>query len=167
MLVRDERSSDINAIDSLTTTAFAAMEFSDGTEAPIVQALRADGDLTISLVAEIDGLIVGHVAISPLAIAGAGHPWFGLGPISVDPAHQRQGIGRVLISEALDRLRNMEATGCALIGNPEVYRGSGFASDGQLTYLDVPTEYVQRIVFHGDSPTGELIYAPAFDLEHP
>ena len=162
VVIRDERSGDENAVRDLTERAFAPMAFSDGSEPAIVDALRQAGNLTISLVAEDDGGIIGHVAFSPVKVDGAEAGWFGLGPISVEPARQRQGIGKALMAQGLDRLRAKGASGCALIGSPDVYRGSGFISDGQLAYGDLDRRYVMRIVFFGAAPQGILKFAPAF-----
>ncbi|MBY5438127.1 GNAT family N-acetyltransferase [Rhizobium leguminosarum] len=163
MLIRDETPDDIDAIHDLTSTAFRPMPYSDGTEAEIVRRLRAAGDLKISLVAEQDGEILGHVAFSPVTINGAHDGWFGLGPISVKPERQRQGIGKALIARGLELLNEMGGSGCALIGNPEIYSRVGFSSDGQLEYLDLDTRLVQRIVFRGSPPSGTLQFAPAFE----
>jgi len=162
MLIRSEMPADHDAIHQLTWNAFRPMAFSEDTEADIIRALRADGDLTISLVAEDAGEIVGHVAFSPVKIDGIHDKWFGLGPISVSPGRQRQGIGKALIAAGLQLLDEQGAGGCALIGNPEVYSHAGFVSDGQLTYLDVDTKYVQRLVLRGPVPRGALSFAPAF-----
>ena len=162
MKIRDEQPGDENAIHALTDKAFAGAPHSDGTEAEIVRLLRAAGDLELSLVAVDDHTIIGHVVFSPLTISGDDGPWFGLGPISVEPKRQKQGIGRALVAEGLARLREHGARGCALIGDPAVYRGMGFESDGKLSYGEVPAEYVLRIVFVGAAPQGELHYAPAF-----
>ncbi|OWV77335.1 GCN5 family acetyltransferase [Rhizobium sp. R339] len=163
MLMRYETPTDIDAIHELTSIAFAPMPYSEGTEAEIIRRLRASGDLAISLVAEEEGEIVGHVAFSPVAIDGAHGGWFGLGPISVRPERQRQGIGKALIAKGLALLEGMGASGCALIGNPDVYRGAGFSSDGKLGYHDLDTRLVQRIVFRGPAPSGTLRFAPAFE----
>lgn len=163
MPIRPERPSDIDAIHDLTIRAFTGMPYSEGTEAPIVRLLRQSGDLALSLVAEEDGTIIGHIAFSPIRIGGIGGNWFGLGPISVEPARQRSGIGKTLIQSGLDILKAQGAAGVALIGNPDVYRSSGFASDGRLTYKGLETRYVQRIVFFGPDPEGELHFADAFD----
>ncbi|UWM77900.1 N-acetyltransferase [Rhizobium sp. WSM4643] len=163
MLIRDETPEDIDAIHNLTWTAFKPMTYSDGTEAEIVRRLRENGDLTISLVAEQDGEILGHVAFSPVTIEGANDGWFGLGPISVKPERQRQGIGKAMIALGLELLNEMGASGCALIGNPEIYSRVGFRSDGQLKYLDLDTRLVQRIVFRGSPPSGTLQFVPAFE----
>ena len=160
--IRDERPGDAPAIFALTRDAFADPDISNGSEPYVVEALRRDGDLALSLVAEADGELVGHVAFSPLAINADEGGWFALGSISVRRDHRRRGLASSLIRTGLDRLRAEGARGCALIGYPVHYRSSGFASDGRLTYGDAPTEYVQRIVFAGPPPAGELVFAPGF-----
>ena len=163
MLIRYETLDDIDAIHDLTWTAFKPMSYSDDTEAEIIRKLRAAGDLTISLVAEEDGEILGHVAFSWVTIDGVHGGWFGLGPISVKPERQRQGIGKALIARGLELLDERGASGCALIGNPDVYGRVGFGSDGQLTYLDLDARLVQRIILRGPAPSGTLQFAPAFE----
>ncbi|WP_348643510.1 GNAT family N-acetyltransferase [Rhizobium lusitanum] len=101
MIIRSETSSDIAAIDDLTRRAFLPMAFSDGSEASIITALRGAGHLTLSLVAEEGGVIIGHIAFSPLTIGDAIEGWFSLGPVSVEPERQRSGIGRRLWQAAL------------------------------------------------------------------
>lgn len=162
MLIRPEAPADIEAVDELTRIAFAPMPFSDGSEVGILRALRASDDLTLSLVAEEHGTVVGHVAFSPVTIDGAHDGWFGLGPISVAPERQRQGIGKALIARGIALLDERGARGCALIGNPDVYSRAGFESDGRLTYEDLDTRLVQRLVLRGPAPSGTLKFAPAF-----
>lgn len=163
MQIRTERPADDAAIDELTRVAFEPMPFSSGTEAPIVRALRAAGDLTLSLVAEDDGVIVGHVAFSPVTIDGVHAGWFGLGPISVRADRQRRGIGKALIARGLELLRARGAAGVALIGNPDIYSRAGFESDGLLAHGNLDRSIVQRIVLSGLPPRGELKFAPAFN----
>ncbi|WP_064691912.1 GNAT family N-acetyltransferase [Rhizobium aegyptiacum] len=163
MHIRYEMPADVDAIEDLTSAAFKPMPYSEGTEAEIIRRLRLSGDLAISLVADEEGEILGHVAFSPVTIDGVHDGWFGLGPISVAPQRQRQGIGRALIARGIESLKAMGASGCALIGNPEVYGGAGFSSDGQLTYHNLDTRFVQRIVFRGAAPSGVLRFAPAFE----
>ncbi|MEZ2221811.1 GNAT family N-acetyltransferase [Rhizobium sp. RCC_161_2] len=162
MLIRHETPGDVDAIHDLTWAAFKPMPFSDDTEADIIRALRAAGDLTISLVAEESSKILGHVAFSPVMINGAHNGWFGLGPISVVPERQRQGIGKALIAKGLALLNERGANGCALIGNPDIYSRVGFESDGRLTYQGLDTRYIQRLVLRGPIPSGALQFAPAF-----
>jgi len=165
MLIRPEQSGDEQAIHDLTQTAFATMPYSDGTEGPIIDALRKDGDLTISLVAVEGDRIVGHIAFSPVTIDGAHNGWFGLGPISVAPDLQRRGIGKALIAAGLDLLRRRSAAGCALIGDPGYYSRVGFVSSGALEYGDIDRKYVQFLVLQGPEPRGRLKFAPGFGLQ--
>lgn len=163
--IRAELPADEQAINALTVKAFAPMSFSDGSEAPIIRALRRSGELSLSLVALAkEGEIVGHVAFSPVTINGLHNEWFGLGPISVDPAVQRAGIGRALVQSGLGILRERGASGCALIGNPAIYSRYGFESDGLLTHGDLPADIVQRVVFAGPAPTGDLKFASSFEV---
>lgn len=163
--IRAELPADEQAIHVLTAKAFAPMSFSDGSEAPILRALRRSGELSLSLVALAEeGEIVGHVAFSPVTINDLHNGWFGLGPISVDPAVQRAGIGRALVQSGLTILRERGASGCALIGNPAIYSRYGFESDGLLTHGDLPVRIVQRVVLSGPAPKGELRFAPSFGV---
>src|SRR5262245_55623298 len=93
MEIRGERPGDARAIRSITNAAFAGAEHSSGTEAAIVDALRASGAMTVSLVAVAGNEVVGHVAFSPVRIDGQDFGWYGLGPVSVRPDCQKQGIG--------------------------------------------------------------------------
>ncbi|WP_119943295.1 N-acetyltransferase [Neorhizobium sp. NCHU2750] len=162
MTIRPEHPGDEDAIHHLTQAAFAPMAYSSKTEGAIIRALRQGGDLTLSLVAEEDGEIVGHVAFSPVTIDGHYDDWFGLGPISVRADRQKRGIGRAMIREGIHRLKVLGAKGCALIGDPAIYRSSGFDSDGALTYAGVPDAYVQRLALSGHPPQGRLAFSPAF-----
>jgi predicted N-acetyltransferase YhbS len=163
MEIRDEGVGEAEAIAEVTARAFRGAEHSSGTEAKIVDALRPAGALTISLVAAEGGRVVGHVAVSPILIdCQAGH-WFGLGPVSVDPARQGHGIGTSLVTAALDRLREMDANGCVVLGDPAFYARFGFASDAGLKYGDVPPRFFQRIVLAGPPPKGSVTYHSAFD----
>ena len=80
-------------------------------------AIFAEGQL----VAELDGVLVGHVALSPVSISDGSVHWFGLGPISVLPVHQRRGVGSALMRAVLAALRQRGAHGCVLLGDPGYY----------------------------------------------
>lgn len=165
MQIRDEHDGDAAAIYRITAAAFAKARHSSGTEPRIVDALRAAGALTVSLVATADdGSIVGHVAFSPVQIDGDTARWYGLGPVSVVPGMQRQGIGRALIGEGLARLVALDVAGCVVLGDPAYYEQFGFVSDPALTYGGKPSPYFQRLVLKGTSPRGEVSYHPAFDV---
>lgn len=132
MFIRPERPDDKQTIHDLTIAAFEPTPFSDGSEAPIITKLRNDGDLTVSLVAVRGGDIVGHVAFSPVTVGVESDGWYGLGPVSVWPDKQRQGIGSALINEGLAILKANGAKGGVLIGDPAYYGRFGFRSDGNF-----------------------------------
>lgn len=164
MIIRLENEGDADAIHALTAAAFQGKPFSDGTEAQVVDALRAAGALTISLVAEDYDEIIGHVAFSPVTINGQQGGWYGLGPISVAPARQRRGIGSALIETGLSQLRDLGADGCVLLGDPAYYSRFGFVGDSGLSHRDVDRRYIQWLSFTGDAPVGEVAFHPAFDV---
>lgn len=163
MQIRQERPEDATTIRALTDAAFKDMPFSDQTEADVIDALRAAGALALSLVATEGGEIIGHVAFSPVRISGEPGAWYGLGPVSVWPDHQRTGIGQALIREGLRRLHAMSAGGCVLLGDPAYYCRFGFEADPGLYYLGAPTWAFQRLTLNGSRPSGEVSFHPAFD----
>ena len=163
MQIRPERPADVDAIRALTTAAFAGARYSSGAEAGIVDALRADGVLTVSLVAEEDGEVIGHVAFSRVQVDTAGGDWFGLGPVSVAPARQGQGVGRALVRAGLERLEAMGAGGCVVLGELGYYGRFGFESDPELRYGDAPAAYFQRLIFKGPAPSGQVRFHPVFE----
>jgi putative acetyltransferase len=107
--VRSETAADTAAIEAVTIAAFLHASHTSHTEQVIVEALREAGQLTVSLVADAEGVVVGHVAISPVSIADGASGWYGLGPISVAPEYQRRGIGSCLMREGLRVLREQGA----------------------------------------------------------
>ncbi|MCB0023597.1 MAG: N-acetyltransferase, partial [Caldilinea sp.] len=124
----------------VTVDAFETLAISNHTEQFIVEALRAAGALTVSLVAEVDGRVVGHIAFSPVTMSDGTVGWYGLGPVSVLPAYQGMGIGGALIVEGLARLRKLGARGCCLVGHPGYYGRFGFEHVDGLAYEGVPPE---------------------------
>ncbi len=165
MIIRNETDSDVEAIAEVTKAAFETLAVSHQTEQFIVAALRAAGALTLSLVAEIDGKVVGHVAFSPVTISGGSPDWYGLGPVSVLPEHQRQGIGTALIREGLSLLRARGAGGCVLVGHPEYYRRFGFRSLPELSVEGVPAEYVFALPFNEETPRGVVEFHKGFSAQ--
>ena len=121
VLIRNERAADCEAISEVTRLAFATMEYSRQTEHLIVEALRTANALSVSLVAEVDGRVVGHIAFSPVTVTDSSKGWYGLGPVSVHPDLQRRGIGKSLIQEGIERGEfeadiNPESVAAALVG---------------------------------------------------
>jgi putative acetyltransferase len=160
--IRNESAADIAAITDVTAAAFATMEISNQTEHFIVEALRRAGVLTISLVAESGGAVVGHIAFSPVTMSDGTPRWYGLGPVSVTPERQRQGIGAALITEGLSRLRELDARGCCLVGHPEYYRKFGFANTPELGHEGVPPEVFFALSFDGHIPRGTVAFHEGF-----
>lgn len=163
MLIREEQPEDIAAIRLLTDEAFRGVPYSNQKEAAIIEALRLASALTLSLVAEEDGALPGHVAFSPVLIDGADCDWYGLGPVSVQPGRQGEGIGSALIREGLLRLKEAGARGCVLLGDPGYYQRFGFKADERLRLEGVPAQYFQCLVLEGEIPRGKVIYNAAFD----
>ena len=162
MIIRSETSLDIPEIQTLVANAFENAAHSDGTEGAIVEALRATGALTISLVAERDGVISGHIAFSPVEINGQSVDWYGLGPVAVKPDQQRQGVGTRLIEAGLDEIKALGARGCVVLGDPAYHGRFGFHPDTSLQFPGVPQEYFQRLAFSDDKRDGLVRYHSAF-----
>lgn len=163
--LRNETPADAPAIAALIERAFASHPFSSHTEQHIVRALREAEALTVSLVAELDGVVVGHIAISPVSISDNSQGWYGLGPVAVEPRVQRRGIGIELVNAALDRLRSVGASGCVVLGDAEYYGRFGFAADCDLVLADVPVEHFTALAFGSRRACGEVLYHPVFAAE--
>ena len=160
--IRPERDDDSDAIRDVVNAAFASAAHSSGTEAKIVEALRNEEALVVSLVAERQRELVGHVAVSPVQISDGTPGWFGLGPIAVAPSYQRQGVGSALMTRALLELEALKARGCVLVGEPDYYGRFGFSAVPDLTYPDVPPEYFLALSFGDTYPSGSVTYHRAF-----
>src|SRR5262245_34889812 len=121
MNIRPETPGDYEAITQVTLAAFTSASYNP-TEHLIILALREAGALSLSLVADLDGSVVGHVAFSAVTINGEYIDWYGLGPISVQPELQKQGIGSQLIQVGLSNIHALGAKGCVLLGSPIYYQ---------------------------------------------
>lgn len=162
LLIRDEKNNDYQAISDVTIAAFETMEISNHTEQFIIEALRAAKALAISLVAEVDGRVVGHIAFSPVTMSDGTKDWYGLGPVSVHPDFQRKGIGKALIKEGLLRLKDLKAKGCCLVGHPQYYRQFGFENVEGLVHEGVPQEVFFVLSFDGNIPQGHVVFHEGF-----
>ena len=164
MLIRPERPDDHTAIHAVTAAAFGSSAYGHHNEADIVEALRASGALTVSLVAVEDGDVIGHVAYSPVQITTAEGDWYGLGPVSVAPAWQRREVGGGLVRQGLQEIEALGAAGCVVLGDPAYYGRFGFVSDPAIRYGPEASPYLQRLVLRGAAPRGEVLYHPGFDV---
>lgn len=160
--IRPEAPGDEKTIFELTKAAFKEMPFSEGDEQHLINALRADGDLTLSLVAEDENRIVGHIAFSPVTISDGTKNWYDLGPVSVWPELHHRGIGGALITRGIADMRAIGAKGIVLLGSNIYYPRFGFAHHPQLTYPGPPPEYFQAMLLEGEMPSGVVEYSRAF-----
>jgi putative acetyltransferase len=165
IVIRSETDADVSAIAEVSAAAFKTLEISNHTEQFIIAALRAAKALTVSLVAESDGCAVGHVAFSPVTISDGTRNWYGLGPVSVLPAYQRQGIGKALILEGLSRLKGLNAQGCCLVGHPDYYRKFGFKNMPGLVHEGVPQEFFFALSFDEHTPQGVVTFHEGFKAD--
>jgi putative acetyltransferase len=139
-VVREERPEDIAAIHHVNEQAFGRPD-----EADLVDKLRERGKATLSLVAEEDDRILGHILFSPVTIDAADNTLsaLGLAPMAVLPQHQRRGIGSLLVRTGLEECRKAGQTCVVVLGHPEYYPRFGFvpaARYGIKSEFDVPDE---------------------------
>jgi putative acetyltransferase len=165
IVIRNEMDDDVSPITEVTIAAFKTLAISNHTEQFIIEALRAADALTVSLVAEVNGRVMGHIAFSPVTIADGTPNWYGLGPVSVLPEHQRQGIGKALIWEGLSRLKDLNARGCCLVGHPDYYKKFGFKNISGLLHEGVPQEVFFALSFDGHTPQGAVTFHEGFKAD--
>jgi putative acetyltransferase len=162
MIIRKETVADIEKIAEVTIAAFNTLPISNHTEQFIINALRAADALTISLVAEINGRIVGHIAFSPVTISDGSTGWYGLGPVSVLPDYHKQGIGKSLVNAGLSLLKELGGQGCALVGDPNFYQRFGFRNFPELVHKGVPQEVFLALPFTAKVPQGIVVFHEGF-----
>ena len=123
-IIRQEQPNDYAEISKLVYTAFTDHPHhapgAKPTEHLIVTSLRESNALTLSLVANKGDAMIGHIAFSEILINGEPDNWYGLGPVAVHPASQRQGVGSALIQHGIKMLREQSAKGLVLLGDPEL-----------------------------------------------
>jgi putative acetyltransferase len=164
MRIRLERPADVAAVRAINEAAFGA-----GQEANLVDALREREKAHLSLVAERNGSILGHILFSPVTLLGhADVKIMGLAPMAVSPTEQRQGIGSALVSGGLDRCKQRGVDAVVVLGHPTYYPRFGFTPASRFA---IRSEYdvrddvfmaleLERGVLHGKS--GVIRYHAAF-----
>jgi putative acetyltransferase len=160
--IRPESPDDVSAISRITELAFRTNPHSNNTEQFIIEELRRSGALDLSLVAEVDKQVVGHIAFSTVEISDGSLHWYALGPIAVTPELQGRGIGQALVNAGLAALRGLNAAGCVLVGSPKFYGRFGFRNCPELTMDGVPQMYIQSLNFGAHSATGKVKHHAAF-----
>jgi putative acetyltransferase len=163
--IRDETTADFDTITEVTIEAFKTLDISNHTEQFIIKALRTAKALTLSLVAEKGGDVIGHIAFSPVNISDGTQNWYGLGPISVLPEHQGKGIGKSLVKEGLSRLKTLGAQGCCLVGHPDYYKKFGFKNIAGLVLEGVPAEVFLTLPFSVHLPQGSVTFHEGFKAD--
>ncbi len=160
--MRAETSEDIQVIHVLTAAAFGREA-----EADLIDLLRDADALTLSLVAWLDDVLAGHVAISPVTLTPAASvTWYGLGPIAVHPDMQGQGIGTQLMTKALADAAALGGDGVVLLGDPKFYGRFGFrpSTEFGLTWENGGGPYFQAVrLSAADAPAATVAYHPAFN----
>ncbi len=164
MNIRSEEPADVSAVRAVNEAAFES-----SAEAGIVDTLRKRPESLVSLVAELDGELVGHILFSPVTLPDNPNACLmGLGPMAVFPDHQRQGIGSGLVREGLRRCWDMGCKAVVVLGHPEYYPRFGFvpASGYKIgSEYDVPDEVFMLIEFWPGSLqglSGRVIYNEVF-----
>ncbi len=163
--IREETRADFDAITSVTIAAFTDHPVSRQTEHFIIRELRKADAMLLSLVAEVEDKIVGHIAFSPVEISDGTNGWVGLGPVSVLPDFQNQGIGRALIKIGIALLSKSGIKGIALVGDPNYYSQYGFKNYPQLIHEGIPQEYFLVLPVTEDIPQGNVTFHKAYFAE--
>ena len=124
VVIRDEEPHDIPDVRNVNVEAFGQCQ-----EARLVDLLRVGNEVMLSLVAEVDGRLVGHILFSPVRLPAADHepPGAGLGPMAVLPGFQSAGIGSKLVREGIQRLRTLGCPFVVVLGHQWYYPRFGFA----------------------------------------
>jgi putative acetyltransferase len=123
MLIRIEEPKDWPAVHAVNVSAFETPA-----EANLVDMLRKEAYPVVSLVAEDNEAIVGHIMFSPVSLSGhAGLKIMGIGPMAVAPEHQRKGIGSALVRVGLERCKQLGFGAVIVLGHPEYYPRFGFS----------------------------------------
>ena len=163
--IREERAGDIAAIRAVNETAFGRPQ-----EVELIDALRKNHGVLLSLVATLHGQMVGHIIYSPVTVGVEGKSVIGagLGPMAVLPEFQRRGIGGKLIEAGNRKLHERGCPFIVVLGHPEYYPRFGFkaaAVYGLKCQWDVPADVFMVIVTHRTKMTGisgVVRYRPEF-----
>lgn len=162
IVIRPEQPADQAAIYDITKRAFAPMPFADGDEQDLIDRFRAAGALALSLVAEQDGAVVGQVTFTEAFAADGSPGWYTLGPVAVEPDLQGAHIGSRLIEAGIAALRERDAAGCVLTGDPAYYGRFGFRLFPDLCPEGEPAAYYQILPLRVAVPKAVVAFHPLF-----
>ena len=166
--IRAAPAADAETVDTIIRAAFAGTDFGHQGEAELVRMIDADGDALVSLVAERDGAIVGHILFSRMDVEadGAALSGAGLAPVSVVPDLQGQGIGDALIRAGLDALREQGVAISFVLGHDAYYPRFGYSPDLAARFASpFAGPHFMAMMLDSDAAWplgGRADYAPAF-----
>jgi len=160
--IRPESEPDHAAIWNLTKSAFKGKPYAGGDEQDLIDSLRACGALSVSLVALEDTEIVGQITFSPASISSGQGEWYALGPVSVAPERQGEGIGKMLIEAGIRIIAERGAWGCILTGDPGYYTRRGFELAEQHCPDNEPKEYFMLRLIGETKPRGRFAFHKTF-----
>lgn len=156
--VRVATQADLPAIRDLNTRAFGRPD-----EARIIDTMMKDQDVLIQIVAESDGVVIGHLAYYVVGVFGKLSA-SGLGPMCVDPWVQREGVGKAMIDFSLRILREYGVALIFVLGHPEYYPKFGFSTENTEAF-EAPWKgphFMALRLRHGPPMSGRLIFPKAF-----
>jgi putative acetyltransferase len=163
IVIRQETPADILAVRAVNEAAFET-----GAEAALVDALPENGKFTLSLVAVVEGEVVGHVLFTDIEMepGGAEARILGLAPMAVRPDMQRRGIGGALVRRGLEDCRELGYRGVVVLGHPAFYSRFSFtpaSRHGIICIYDAPDEAFMALALGDvDLPKGRALYQPEF-----
>lgn len=163
LILREERPGEAAAIHDMVTRAFRGHAYSDGDEQHVIDRLRDDGDLLLSLVAVDGETILGQITYSPALLMNGDLGWVVLGPVAVEPSHHGQGIGRALIEAGEAIMNERGVKGITVLGNPEIYGRFGFVQNTPMWLAGELGWAFQVKSLGADIPACEQCYVRAFD----
>ncbi|MDO9338856.1 MAG: N-acetyltransferase [Caulobacter sp.] len=160
-MIRSAAPADRRAIHAVVTAAFRQPD-----EADLIEALRADGDALLELVAADDGAVVGHILFSPL-VTDNGRRLAALAPLSVEPGRQKTGLGTALMEEGHRRLAAAGIEAVIVLGHPAYYPRVGYSADlakAVTAPFDGPSFMALELAPGALSQPLTITYARAFGL---
>lgn len=164
MRIRTEQENDVGAVREINLSAFATPS-----EADLVDALRDQTEPIVSLVAEQEEMVIGHIMFSPASLAG--HPdlkIMGLAPMAVAPEYQQKGFGSALVRAGIECCKQLGFVAVVVLGHTKYYPRFGFSSASRFgieSEYDVPEDLFMVLELQADAlngKTGTVTYHPAF-----